>query len=189
MSDVVSALNGSAFEGYCTVSDAGLTGMVTIRGDLGAAKIKAAVKMATGIAVPGRGALIEAKGRKLAWMAPDELMLFCGYGEAGALTAALTEGLAGQHALVVNVSDARVVLRVEGAACREVMAKLTPADVSPEGFGPGLMRRTRLQQAPAAFHMPDETSFQVIAFRSVADYVFKLLSNAARPGSEVGLFD
>ncbi|GKY89054.1 sarcosine oxidase subunit gamma [Sinisalibacter aestuarii] len=189
MSDAVSALAGAAYEGYCQVSDAGLTGMVTIRGDLGAAKVKAAVKKATGVALPGQGAIVAAKGRKLAWMSPDELLLFCGYDEAPGLTAALTEALAGQHALVANVSDARVVLRVTGTQAREVIAKLTPADVSPGAFGPGQMRRTRLQQVAAGFHMPDETSFEVIAFRSVADYVFTLLSNAARPGGEVGLFD
>lgn len=188
MSDAVSALAGATYEGYCSVSDAGLTGMVTIRGDLGAAKVKTAVKKAAGVAVPGQGEIVEAKGRKLAWMSPDELMLFCGYDEAVGLTAALSEALSGQHALVANVSDARVVLRVTGAQVREVMAKLTPADVSPAAFGPGRMRRTRLQQVAAAFHMPDETSFEVIAFRSVADYVFGLLSNAAKPGGEVGLF-
>lgn len=188
MSDAVSALAGATFEGYCTVSDAGLVGMVTIRGDLGAAGLASAVKKATGVARPGQGGIVAAKGRRLAWMSPDELMLFCGHDEAPGLAAALAEGLKGRHALVANVSDARVVLRVTGAACREVMAKLTPADVSPAAFGPGQMRRTRLQQVAAAFHMPDETSFEVIAFRSVADYVFALLSNAARPGGEVGLF-
>jgi sarcosine oxidase, subunit gamma len=188
MSDAVSALNGATFEGYCTVSDAGLTGMVTIRGDLDAAPFKSAVKKATGCAVPGQGAITAATGRKLAWMSPDELMLFCGYDEATALAAQLSQALAGAHALVVNVSDARVVLRLEGAACREVMAKLTPADVSSQAFGPGQMRRTRLAQVAAAFHMPDQTSFEVIAFRSVAGYAFKLLANAAKPGGEVGLF-
>jgi sarcosine oxidase subunit gamma len=188
MSDAVTALNGATYEGYCRVSDAGLTGMVTIRGDLDAAKLKAAVKKATGCAAPEQGAITSAKRRKLAWMSPDELLLFCGYDEAGAVADALREALGGEHALVAVVSDARVVLRVEGAACREVMAKLTPADVSPAAFGPGQMRRTRLQQVAGAFHMPDETSFEVIAFRSVADYVFGLLSNAARPGGEVGLF-
>lgn len=188
MSDAVSALAGAAYEGFCTVADAGLVGMVTIRGDLGAAKVKAAVKRACAVAVPGQGEIVTAKARRLAWMSPDELLLFCGPDEAQSLTAALSDALIGQHALVANVSDARVVLRVTGRSSREVLAKLTPADVSPEALRPGQMRRTRLQQVPAAFHMPDETSFEVVAFRSVAEYVFKLLSNAAKPGGEVGLF-
>lgn len=192
MSEAVTALRGARYEGYCTVSDAGLTGMVTIRGDLSDTGFKAAVKKATGCTVPGQGVLTEAKDRRLAWMSPDELLLFCGYEEAEALVSALVsalgEALAGRHALVVNVSDARVVVRVEGAACREVIAKLSPADVSKDAFGPGKMRRTRLAQVPAAFFMPDAESFEVIAFRSVADYLFGLLSNAAKPGGEIGGF-
>ena len=35
---------------------------------------------------------------------------------------------------------------------------------------------------------PDDQSFEIVTFRSVARYAFDLLSNAAKPGSEVGLF-
>lgn len=188
MSEAVTALNGAAFEGYCTVSDAGLTGMVSIRGDLAAKGFQRAVKKATGCAVPGRGEIVTKGDTRVAWMSPDELLVFWPYDEAAGLAQALARALSDEHALAVDVSDARVVLRVEGPAVREVMAKLTPADVSPAAFGPGRMRRTRLGQVPAAFHMPDAQSFEVIAFRSVADYVFGLLSAAAKPGGEVGLF-
>lgn len=188
MSDAVSALNGVSYQGYCTVSDAGLTGMITVRGDLTSRRFGAALKKATGCTVPGQGAIVAKGGIRVAWMSPDELMIFAPYEEATGLTSALTDGQAEEHALVVNVSDARVVLRVEGLACREVMAKLTPADVSPQAFGPGQMRRTRLQQAAAAFFMPDGESFEVIAFRSMAAYVFELLSTAAREGGEVEVF-
>lgn len=189
MSDAVSALAGATYEGFCSVSDGGLVGMVTLRGDLASKEVQAAVKKATGCAVPERGAILARGAARVAWMSLDELMLFGPYEEAAEMAKAMAQALPGAHALVADVSDARVVLRVEGPAVREVMAKLTPADVSPEGFGPGQMRRTRLQQVPAAFFMPDETSFEVIAFRSVADYVFGLLENAAKPGGEVGIFE
>ncbi len=188
MSEAVSALNGAAFKGYCTVTEAGLTGMVTIRGDFGDKAFTAAVKKISGLDVPGQREIVTKDARKLAWMSPDELLLFCAYGEASDLAAKLAEALAGSHALAVNVSDARVMLRVEGAAAREVIAKLSPANLAPEAFGPGQIRRTRLAQVAAAFHMPDEQSIEVIAFRSVARYVFDLLSTAAKPGSEVGVF-
>lgn len=187
MSDAVSALPGAVFKGYCTVSEAGRIGMVTLRGDLADAGFAKAVKQVTGLDLPERREIV-GDGPRLAWMSPDELLLFCAADDAPGQAAALTEALAGQHALAVDVSDARAVFRVEGAACREVIAKLSPAAVAPGAFGPGEMRRTRLAQVPAAFHMPDETTFEVIAFRSVARYVFDLLSNAARPGSEVGHF-
>lgn len=187
MSDAVSALGGATYTGFCSVSEAGRVGMVTIRGDLGDAAFAAALRDVTGLDLPGQGAIV-GTGPRLAWMSPDELLLFCAADDAPGQAAALAMAFAGMHALAVDVSDARAVFRVAGAASREVMAKLTPADVAPGAFGPGRMRRTRLAQVGAAFHMPDETSFEIIAFRSSAQYVFDLLANAARPGSEVGLF-
>ena len=191
MSEAISALDGATYEGFCTVTEAGRVGMVTIRGDLAEDGFARAVISVTGLEMPGQGEIIagiDGVGPRLAWMSPDELMLFCDAEAAPAQTAALAEALAGTHAMAVEVTDARAVFRVEGRAVREVMAKLTPADVAPGAFGPGQMRRTRLAQVAAAFYMPDEHSFEVIAFRSVATYVFDLLSNAAKPGSEVGLF-
>ncbi len=188
MSEAVSALGGAAFEGYCILRDAGPTGMVTIRGDLGAAAFGKAVKKATGCALPKQREIVTDGGRRLAWMSPDELLLICEHGEAPGIAAALAEALKDQHALALDVSDARALLRLEGAGCREVIAKLSPANLAPGAFGPGEMRRTRLAQVAGAFHMPDESSVEIVVFRSVARYAFDLIANAARPGSEVGLF-
>ena len=188
MSEAVSALGGATYEGYCTLRDAGPMGMVTIRGDLGAAAFAKAVRKVTGCAVPEQRRIATQGGRRLAWMSPDELMLICDHAQAPGLAAGLAEALKAQHALALDVSDARAVFRLEGALCREVIAKLSPANLAPAAFGPGEMRRTRLAQVPGAFHMPDETSFEIVVFRSVARYAFDLIANAARPGGEVGLF-
>ena len=53
---------------------------------------------------------------------------------------------------------------------------------------PGMFRRTRMAQVPAAFWMVDDQTFQIVSFRSVADYVFSLLKVAAQPGSGVNFF-
>ncbi len=187
MSDAVSARPGARFDGFVQVREAGRVGMVTIRGDLGGARFKRDVKSVTGLDVPGQRAII-GDGPRLAWMSPDELLLFCDASEAPSQATALAQALAGSHALAVDVTDARAVFHIEGAACRDVLAKLTPADVAPRRFGPGELRRTRLAQVPAAFHMIDEACVEIVAFRSVAGYVYDLLANAARPGSETGLF-
>jgi sarcosine oxidase subunit gamma len=68
------------------------------------------------------------------------------------------------------------------------MAKLAPVDFAPGAFGPGDFRRSRLAQVAGAFWMEEDGSFCIICFRSVADYVFKLLKVAAQPGSAVGAF-
>ena len=55
-------------------------------------------------------------------------------------------------------------------------------------FTPGMFRRTRLAQVPAALWMTEDDSFQIICFRSVAQYVFDLLCVAAQDGSKVRAF-
>ena len=81
-----------------------------------------------------------------------------------------------------------ITLEGEGAAIREVLAKLTPADLRPGAIGIGEVRRTRLAQVPAAFWLDGEGKATVVCFRSVAEYVFGLLRNASENGSGVGYF-
>jgi len=187
MSEARSALPGAAFDGLIRVEEAGLLGMVTLRADLGAAKVKKAVKTVAGVDLPAARRAALAGDRGVLWMSPDELLLILPHGEAPAACAALGTVLAGIHHLAVEVSDARAVFRVTGDldAVREVLAKLTPADLSPGRFEQGEVRRTRLGQVAAAFWIEDG-GVTVVCFRSVARYVFDLLANAATPGSEVG---
>ncbi|MFC2967814.1 sarcosine oxidase subunit gamma [Acidimangrovimonas pyrenivorans] len=188
MSDPVSALGGASFDGYVTVREVGPQGMITLRGDLGATRLKEAVKAAVGTEVPDTRR-IEMVGEKGAgWMSPDELLLWLPYAEVPATLAALTAALKGEHALAIDVSDARAVFRIEGAGAREVLAKLCPVDLSPAVFGPGELRRTRAAQVAAAFWMDAEGGFTLVSFRSVAAYVMGLLTVSATPGGEVGLF-
>jgi sarcosine oxidase subunit gamma len=188
MSNAVTALNGANYQGLATIADQGLTGMITLRGDLASAGIKAAVKSATGLDVPAQRQALMGKGTAALWMSPDELLLLCPYAEVGERLAGIEAALKGQHFLAVNVSDARTFLRISGYGAREVLAKVCPVDLSPEGFTPGMFRRTRMAQVPAAIWMEEDESFRVICFRSVARYVFDLLGVAAQPGSGVGVY-
>ena len=188
MSEVVSALDGATFQGFASVTDAGLCGMITLRGDLGAQKLKKAVKAALGVDVPQMRKVAFAGGIGVCWMSPDEVLILCAYGDAPDLVARLQTTLKGMHNLVANVSDARAQITISGVDAREVLAKLTPADISPAMFRPGQFCRSRLAQVPAAFWMADDETFEVICFRSVAQYVFDILKTAALPGSEVGFF-
>ena len=123
--------------------------------------------------------------RGIAWMSPDELLILCPYGEVHDRLADLQGKLAKQHALAVNVSDARAVFQVTGVHVREVVAKLAPVDMHPDHFTAGMFRRTRFAQVPAAFWMPNDQTARIICFRSVAQYMFDLLKVAAQPGSDV----
>jgi sarcosine oxidase subunit gamma len=172
-----------------TVAGPAAQGMVTLRADLAAPEVAAALA-AAGFPLPGRRAIVPAgEGRAAAWMSPDELLLLCPAGEGAALAAALSAALAGVHHLAADVTDARVRFDLCGpvALQRETLAKLTPTDLAPGRFEPGELRRTRLAQVPAAFWL-DEQGFAILCFRSVAAYVAELLANAARPGGALGLW-
>jgi sarcosine oxidase subunit gamma len=189
MSEPVSALmNAGDTTGIATITEVGPVGMITLRGDLSVSALRKAAIAAGGANLPEpRTINVEGDGG-IAWMSPDELLVLCRYDEVPLRLANLQDATAKQHALAVNVSDARAVFEVAGPHAREVMAKLAPVDLDPATFTPGMFRRTRLAQVPAAFWMRDDETFQIVCFRSVAQYVFDLLKVAAQPGSEVGHF-
>lgn len=170
---------------YASVSPVTGLGMITIRGDLEA--VGATVSDACGVAMPEVRRIVTAGGRALAWMSPDELLLICEHGEVEALIAALEDALDGQHSLVFNVSDARAAFDVTGRGAREVLAKLTPVDMTPAAFGAGDFRRTKLAQVAGAFWLTGDQAIRVICFRSLAEYTHELLKTAAHPASEVGV--
>lgn len=186
MSDAVSALKGASFKGTVTVRDAGLQGMITLRGDLGSAKMAQAVKDATGAAKPGLREIAISGDSGAAWMSPDELLVMVPYDNATDALSKIDTALKGEHYLAVNVSDARAMFEITGAGAREIIAKLCPVDMASGAFEPGAIRRTRMAQVAAAVWMTDATTIRVVCFRSVAEYVYGLLCDAAQPGGEVG---
>ena len=188
MSDPVNALGGARFDGLVSITELPPQGMITLRGDLSDIKFDTAAKTVGGGTLPAQRRAEIHGARGLLWMSPDELLVLCPYAEVGQSLDTLHDLLSGVHALAVDVSDARASFELRGDGIREVLAKLSPADLSPEGLPVGELRRSRLAQVPAAFWLHSETRAQVICFRSVADYVFNLLKTSAQPGSAVGFF-
>jgi sarcosine oxidase, subunit gamma len=188
MSEVTSALGGVEFAGTAMIREIGPVGMITLRCKADVKPLAKAVKAAVGVALPGPRRIEMKDGKGAAWMSPDEYLLILPYADVPGVLAGLQAALAGVHALVVDVSDARAVFRIEGAGAREVLAKLCPVDLAEGAFGPGEMRRTRAAQVAAAFWMEADGTFTLVSFRSVAGYVMGLLRHSALPGGEVGLF-
>lgn len=188
MSEPVLPLGGASYSGLVTVSEHGPVGQVTFRGDLSSEAVKAAIKDVTGLDVPGLREVSVDGDTCVIWMSPDELLLICGYAEAGGLVDALSEKLAGEHVLAVNVSDARAAFRLKGKHVREVLGKLAPVDLDPAVFTPGMVRRTRLAQVAAGFWLLDQETAQVFCFRSVSEYMFNLLKTVSDPQSAVGYY-
>lgn len=183
MSEAVSVMQGASANGAVTLTDMGLTGMITLRGDLSSAKIAKAVKTVTGLGMPDqRGVKTGTKGG-VAWMSPDELMLFVDYADADATVAKLEKALEGEHHLAVNVSDARAHFRLTGKGVREVIAKGTPANMAADALPVGEMRRTRLGQVAVAVWLSDEETLDLVCFRSVGEFVWDWLNTVNVEGS------
>ncbi|MCC5967315.1 MAG: sarcosine oxidase subunit gamma [Natronohydrobacter sp.] len=185
MSDLaISALPGAEFEGFATVAEAGLQGMITLRGDLGA--VAKALSDVTGCNVPATRKITQSGANAVAWMSPDEVLILCPHDAAPAMETRLREALAGAFATVATVSDARAVFTVTGPAWRDALAKLCPVDFST--LGAGDIRRTRAAQVAAAILVTGPDEVRLICFRSVAQYMFDILSSAASTGSEPALY-
>ncbi|PIB24278.1 hypothetical protein BFP76_03390 [Amylibacter kogurei] len=188
MSNAVTALNGAKYSGLIDIADAGLMGMITLRGDLASAAMAKVVKSITGAKMPKpRGVEIAGKG-SVAWMSPDELLIMIDYAYADSAVAKISSALAGEHHLAVNVSDARAVFDLSGDELRDVLAKGSPSNLNPDSLPIGEMRRTRLGQLAVAFWFTDDSSAKLVCFRSVGDHVFKWLSNAAKPESSPNFY-
>jgi sarcosine oxidase, subunit gamma len=181
MSDPVSALGGATHDGFATLRETGPLGMITLRAK-GLKSLPKAVKAAVGTKVPAPRRIEVAGNRACGWMSPDEYLLVLPYGEVPKALSTLATALKGEHHLVADVSDARAVFRIEGARAAQVLQKLVPADL--EALAPGELRRTRAAQVAVAFWRQDD-GYTLVSFRSVAGYVMGLLSQSARPGSEI----
>ncbi|MFN0116451.1 MAG: sarcosine oxidase subunit gamma [Paracoccaceae bacterium] len=183
MSNVISELNGITSSGFATVTEAGLRGMVTLRGDLASPALAKAVKDATGCAIPAPSRIVLQGDKGAAWMSPDELLILVRYADAPVTAAALAAALSGEHALAADVSDARATFTVAGSKADQVLRKLTPADL--DSLAEGEIRRTRLAQVAGAFWRSAPEEFTLVTFRSVAAYVTGLLEFSAKSGTEL----
>lgn len=192
MSDTATALGGARFSGLVTVTEAAPQGMILLRGDLAARPVRSVCKTLAGADVPGPNRAVANAGpggeKALCWMAPDELLILLPPDRVAEALTKIGDALGAGHYLAQDMSGARARFDVEGAVVRDVLAKLTPADLRADAFGPGHFRRTRLAQIPAALWLREPDRASVFCFRSVARYAFDLLSTAAAPASAVNYF-
>lgn len=176
----------SPFHGLALIRPAPARGMILLRGDLQAKALRSACAKAVGADFPATGG-VQFNGQDgLMWLSPDELLILTAPGRVAAVLAGLEKALGASHVLLVDVSDARRLFAVEGTAARDVLAKLTPADLRPGVFDAGVIRRTRLGQVAAALWMPQDGTIEVMCFASVAEYMWDLLCAAANPQAPVG---
>lgn len=155
-------------------------GKLILRCDSADKKTAAAAKKALGLALP-TGPLTSAAGDKATacWLGPDEWLLLCTEEEREALQAALETGLAGQHAAIVDVSDAYLGFDIVGEKAGELLAKGCSLDLHLSAFAQGRVARTTLAKADITLLRTAE-GFRLYVLRSFADYLGLWLEDAAR---------
>lgn len=189
MPEPVSALGGAVSEDrlFVRIEEAGAVGQVSLKAELGDAAVATALGTLS-LAVPERWRIAEGDGRLAVWMAPDEVLILCGYAEAGEIATRLGTALGDAHHLVADLSDARAVIRLSGREAAEVLGKGAPVDLSDAAFPIGAARRTHLGQVAVAFWRREADLWELVCFRSVARYVFDWLAASAQDGAEVGFY-
>jgi sarcosine oxidase subunit gamma len=164
-------------------------GMIDVRGHASDKKFMAAVKKVLGFDLPKTPRTSVSWGDvKALWLSIDQWLILCSRAKAVELTAALRAELGNIHSLIVDVSDMRAVLRLEGEGVREVLLKGSSLDLLSDDYVPGTVRRMRYAEIAALLHVVEDTVFDVYVFRSYADYAWNFILATARAPAQVKLF-
>jgi sarcosine oxidase, subunit gamma len=164
-------------------------GMIDLRGLATDKKFLAAVKSELGVDLPKTPRTSVSWGDiKVLWLSVDQWLILCPRAKALTLQNALRKALGSIHSLVVDVSDMRAVIRLEGAAVRQVMLKGSSLDFLSADYKQGTVRRMRFAEIAALVHIVEDEIFDIYVFRSYADYTWEFLLATAKQSSHVQLF-
>jgi heterotetrameric sarcosine oxidase gamma subunit len=155
--------------------------LLRLRADDDAAREATAALL--GAALPrGPAAPVAACGSTLYWTAPDAVLIDAGTAEArAALQARLAHALAGHHAALVPLGDARCRATLRGPGAGRLLAKGTGLDLDPDHFPAGAAALTRLAMVTVLLHRLDDTPcFALYAERAAETYLRIWLTDAAR---------
>ncbi len=156
-------------------------GMILFRGDLKSKTLQNALYEVTRVKVPIRGKINSEGQLSVAWMSPDELLLFVPLKKAKDLVETLVKKIGDEDTLIWDISDLRAVFEIEGNFIREVLAKNTPADLNRDKMKKGVFRRTRFGQVAVAFWFESDTKWFLICRRSEAEYIQNLYEVSSQP--------
>jgi len=164
-------------------------GMIDLRGSANDKKFMTAAKKVLGLDLPRAPRTSVSWGDvKALWLSIDQWLILCSRAKAVELVAALRAELGNIHSLIVDVSDMRAVLRLEGDGVREVLLKGSSLDLLNDEYAPGTVRRMRYAEIAALLHVVEDTVFDVYVFRSYADYAWDFILATARAPAKISLF-
>lgn len=121
-------------------------------------------------------------GVRLLWNGSGQYLAVSSRHRGPELAARLAADLSPAGAAAVDLSHARTVLRLEGAMCREVLAKGCPLDV--DGMQPGDCAPTVVSHFSVLLHCDGDDAFAIYVTRSFAVAFLEWL---LRAGAEFGV--
>ncbi|MCB1378472.1 MAG: hypothetical protein KDK89_08930 [Alphaproteobacteria bacterium] len=174
---------------YVSIREIPDRGMIDLRGLPGDNGFMAAARQVLGVDLPTRPRTSVSWGDiKVLWLSIDQWLILCPRAKAPEVIASLKEALRGIHSLVVDVSDMRAIIRIEGDGMREVLMKGCSLDLLSGDYGAGTVRRMRFAEIAALLHVIEEDICDIYVFRSYASYAWDYLQATAREPSRVRLF-
>ncbi|HKF72269.1 MAG TPA: sarcosine oxidase subunit gamma family protein [Stellaceae bacterium] len=152
--------------------------LLNLRGDAQAEAFRSAVAGVLGVALPVEPNTVAASGDiEILWLGPDEWLVVRSANHTG-LSDQLDAALAGLHHSVIDVSQGRVVLELEGPEARAVLAQAASLDLRARAFGPGQCAQTPLARVPVILQGIDAPPrLRVFVRASFAPYVTEWLQS------------
>ena len=164
-------------------------GMLDLRGLTTDAGFMAAAKSVLGVDLPVKPRTSAAWGDvKVLWLSTDQWLVLSSRHKAHELLGQLKAALAGIYSLVVDVSDMRAIIRVEGDGVREVLMKGTSLDLMDKEYVQGCCRRMRYAEIAALLDVVEDNVFDIYVFRSFAHYTWNFLCATAKAPAKLKLF-
>ncbi len=151
---------------YVTLRELNERGMIDVRGLATDKKFLAAAKSVLGLDLPKAPRSSATWGdMRVFWLSTDQWLITCPRAKAQALSDELVAALGVIHSLVVNVSDMRSIIRLEGERSREVVMKGSTLDLTDGDYGPGTVRRMRFAEIAALLHIVEEQVIDIYVHR------------------------
>lgn len=161
-------------------------GHLNLRGDPGDTHFVEAVEGALQQPLPVAPNTVSDGDHRIFWLGPDEWLLSTPRAGLADLVVVLESALEGLHAAANDLGGGQVLLRLQGAACREVLAAGCTLDLDPAAFAPGRCAQTGLARAAvllAPLGDPDasggEDGMDLFVRLSFADYLLGWLAAMA----------
>mgnify|MGYP003958604609 CR=1 FL=1 len=160
-------------------------GHLNLRGDPAKEAFLSAVRMVLGLVLPSAPcSRVRNDTATVHWLGPNEWLLLVTPGHELQIEADLRAVLVGQHAAVVDISSAQMLVNLSGTKLPELLQKSTVYDCDSAYLPVGKVVQTTFAKTIATLCRCEDGSIDLIIRRSFADYFMLWLQDTS---AEYGL--